>query len=56
MTGPFADGYSDGLHDRAEWAHLYPEGRALTKYLDGKACGEQDRAAGALDLTELVSP
>jgi hypothetical protein len=56
MTGPFADGYSDGLHGRNDWAHLHTEGRALAKYLDGKACGEQDRNAGALDPVELVSP
>jgi hypothetical protein len=56
VTGPFTDGYSDGLHGRDDWAHLHREGRAREKYEAGRACGEQDRAAGALEPGELVSP
>lgn len=49
---PFLDGYEDGLHDRQEYSHLYPAGRELEKYEDGRRCGTQDREAGALAPVE----
>lgn len=56
MTGPFFDGYADGLYGTEDHAHLHTEGRALAKYLDGRRCGEVDRNAGALEPAEVVSP
>lgn len=56
MTGPFFDGYADGLFDTTDHAHLHTEGRAAEKYRDGRACGEQDRLDGALEPVEVVSP
>jgi hypothetical protein len=55
MTGPFFDGYADGLYDTQDHAHLYPEGRQLEKYADGVQCGTADRLAGALEPAEPLS-
>lgn len=53
MSGsPFLDGYADGLRGRDDHAHLWPAGRELAKYLEGRACGAADRAAGALEPAE----
>lgn len=53
--GPFFDGYSDGLLDRDDHAHLHVEGRAAEKYAEGRGYGVEDRAAGALEPSEPLS-
>lgn len=54
-VSPFFDGYSDGLHDRPDHAHLHTEGRAAEKYAAGVECGRVDREAGALEPAERLS-